>query len=303
MKISIQNQYPQSIRRFLRTNFPHLSQALIHKSIRNKDVLVNNEKVEIDQQLKVDDIVQVWSRLTEHDQYEVSQRHQYKFLETCLMDRTDYMWVLNKPAGLAVQSGTNVKTSLDYLLTGWMVEYNAKPHLVHRLDKKTSGVILVATSSIASYQLASLFANRKIHKTYLALCLNLSGKIFTLYQTGMLKERIDGREALTRYKVMGVIDNMLLMEFYPLTGRKHQIRIHCAMYSIPIVGDPLCDTEEYQLAMNNVVYSKKIIVGSMYLHAYKIKSETTTNLLRPFSYQAALPECFLRFRSFVEYDE
>ena len=76
------------------------------------------------------------------------------------------MWVFNKPYGLAVQSGTNVKISLDFLFSGWMSEYDCQPYLVHRLDKNTSGIYLVATNSKASYELGSLFANRQIKKKY-----------------------------------------------------------------------------------------------------------------------------------------
>lgn len=294
--IIIDQSYNQfTIRRFLRTQWPHLSQDRIHKSLRKGDILINNKKANIDQIIYEHDALSIWDKLLIEPENHIAHKTQFEFLKPFLIDRLDNMWVFNKPYGLAVQSGTNVKISLDFLLSGWMSEYDCQPYLVHRLDKNTSGIYLVATNSKASYELGSLFANRQIKKKYVALCHNYSPTQFTRGETGKFKEDINGKKALTEYKVLGLLRNnetkqhMLLMEFTPITGRKHQIRQHCLMHSIPIFGD-----KTYYMHENDINNQP------MHLHALQIACEIDTGLIKPFCYRAPLPKHMEQFSNFIE---
>lgn len=282
MKIAIKIQNYQvgyTIRRFIRTTFPFLSQTLIHKALRTGDIVVNNKKTSLDYILQTNDQVSIWDKLTipAHTS-EVSQKHEYRFLQDYLIAKTADMWVFNKPQGLAMQGGTNLTTSLDYLLSGWMEQDYCTPHLVHRLDKNTSGVCLVATSSHAANELAQLFARKQIHKTYIAVCQNKTNKQFMLNQTGSFVNDIDGKKALTHYTIKGIdIHNKtLVIAFEPITGRKHQIRLHASGNDLPILGD--------------IYYNDDCKHALLHLHAYKITSKVDTELFPIFTYQAELPK-------------
>lgn len=288
IKIIIDKEFDQySLRRFIRINWPHINQSLLHKSIRTGDIRINGDKIDEKINLKTDDILAIWDKLLEHNSI-ISHPFQFNFLKEHIIDQTEHMWVINKPNGLAVQGGNNVKISLDFLLSGWMNQFNQKPHLVHRIDKHTSGLILIATGPKASYQLTSLFANRQINKKYLAVCVNNSGKQFMKNEVGKFKDEVDEKDAITQYKVLGLLKNkMLLMEFTPITGRKHQIRKHCQAHQIPILGD----TRYGQSTQKH-----------LFLHAFEISSNVNTGLLKPFHYQAPLPDHMKQFSNFIDVD-
>lgn len=233
----ITKQYANfTIRRFIRTQFPHLNQSVIHKSLRNGDIRINNGKALIDHILTENDTINIWSVLTQPPFItQTSQPHQWEFLEELIIDRTDDYWCINKPYGLAVQGGTGLKTSVNYLLTGWMKQHDQTPHIVHRLDRHTTGVLLVSTNPISAHKLCSLFEQRHIHKHYLAICQTHKD----LPSTGTIEYDIDHQTAITQYQIEQEYDQYKLISFYPVTGRKHQIRKHAAYIGAPICGDTL----------------------------------------------------------------
>jgi 23S rRNA pseudouridine955/2504/2580 synthase len=146
--------------------------------------------------------------------------------------------ILTKPAGLPVQGGKGVGVSLDELLAA---QWSPRPHLVHRLDKDTSGLILTAKTREAAAKFATLFAgatgeNRGVRKLYLAVCVGKpkagSGEI-----TESLTYKDRKREARTRYRRLGGDGEYSLLELEPGTGRMHQIRRHLAQIGNPVLGD------------------------------------------------------------------
>ncbi|HJS19353.1 MAG TPA: RluA family pseudouridine synthase [Anaerolineales bacterium] len=202
---------------------------------------------------------------------------------------------INKPAGMVVHpavghaNGTLVNAVLGYDPEIEGIGGEERPGIVHRLDKETSGLILLAKNERAHRWLQDQFRLRKVDKTYLAL---VDGKPPTL--AGRVEAHIGrdpshrkrmaivpesrGREAISEYRTLESFKSHTLLEFHPLTGRTHQIRLHCAFLGCPIVGDE--------------VYGRKkpsIELDRHFLHAYRLKiilpAETETRFL-----EAPLPE-------------
>jgi 23S rRNA pseudouridine1911/1915/1917 synthase len=207
----------------------------------------------------------------------------------------DDLLVINKPAGMVVHpsaghiSGTLVHAVLGYDPDIEGIGGEGRPGIVHRLDKQTSGLILLAKNDKALLWLQEQFRLRKVDKTYLAL---VDGRPPT--PTGRIEAAIGrdqshrkkmailpeskGREAVSEYKTLELFPDHTLLEFHPLTGRTHQIRLHCAFLGCPIAGDE--------------IYGRKnasIKIGRHFLHATRLKiilpGET-----QPRMFEAPLPE-------------
>ena len=185
--------------------------------------------------------------------------------------------VINKPAGMVVHpaaghaSGTLVNAVLGYDPEIEGIGGEERPGVVHRLDKETSGLILLAKNERAHRWLQDQFRLRKVEKTYLALVDGKpptpSGRVEAyIGRDASHRKRLAivpesrGREAISEYKTVESFKDHTLLEFHPLTGRTHQIRLHCAFLGCPIVGDK--------------IYGKKnssIELGRHFLHAYRLK--------------------------------
>jgi 23S rRNA pseudouridine955/2504/2580 synthase len=170
-------------------------------------------------------------------------------LHTAILHRDEAVIVLNKPPGLAVQGGTATERHLDGLLDGLRFGYNERPRLVHRLDKETSGLLVIARTAAAAAFLTRAFRQKTTRKTYWAIVVGLpkprQGRIdLALAKTpGRGGERVrpdaeKGRHAVTYYRVVesaGTRASWLAL--MPVTGRTHQLRAHCAAVGTPILGD------------------------------------------------------------------
>ena len=185
--------------------------------------------------------------------------------------------VVNKPAGMVVHpaaghaSGTLVNAVLGYEPDIEGIGGEERPGVVHRLDKETSGLILLAKNERAHRWLQDQFRLRKVEKTYLAL---VDGKPPT--PSGRVESHIGrdpshrkqmaivsesrGREAISEYKTIATFRDHTLLEFHPLTGRTHQIRLHCAFLGCPIVGDEVYGRKKFSVEIDR-----------HFLHAYRLK--------------------------------
>jgi 23S rRNA pseudouridine1911/1915/1917 synthase len=206
----------------------------------------------------------------------------------------DDLLVVNKPAGMVVHpaaghaSGTLVNAVLGYDPDLEGIGGEERPGLVHRLDKETSGLIILAKNERAHNWLQEQFRLRKVEKTYLAL---VDGKPPT--PAGRVEAPIGrdpsqrkkmairppgrGREAVSEYKTLESFKNHTLLEFRPLTGRTHQIRLHCQFLGCPITGD--------------TVYGKRkpaVEISRHFLHAYRLKI-LLPNEEQPRTFEAELP--------------
>jgi 23S rRNA pseudouridine955/2504/2580 synthase len=157
--------------------------------------------------------------------------------------------VLNKPAGLAVQGGTKTGRHVDGLLDTLRFDSDERPRLVHRLDKDTSGVLLIARNAAAAAFFTRAFREKTTRKTYWAAVIGLpqlpQGRIDLplAKRAGAGGERVhagdeDGKSAVTYYRVMDHVgDRVSWLALLPITGRTHQLRAHCAALGTPIIGD------------------------------------------------------------------
>jgi 23S rRNA pseudouridine955/2504/2580 synthase len=172
-----------------------------------------------------------------------------RFLQRLVLHRDDDVIVIDKPAGLAVQGGTGTTRHLDGLLDGLRFGAAERPRLVHRLDKDTSGVLVLARSARSAAKLAAAFRGKDVRKIYWAATVGApkprQGKVDQKIAKlpGAQGERMvaddeEGERALTYYRTIAHAgDRFAWLALEPVTGRTHQLRVHCAVLGTPILGD------------------------------------------------------------------
>lgn len=214
-------------------------------------------------------------------------------------------WImLDKPPGLATQGGTKTVQHLDRLLDGLADDHGQRPKLVHRLDKDTSGVLLVARSARAAAHFTKAFAGRTARKVYWAIIAGVpsleEGQIDAPLAkqpgTGGEKMHIDeenGLPAKTRYRLIDRAGNRAAwVELQPLTGRTHQLRAHMAAIGHPIVGDAKYGGPDAFLTGG--------ISRKLHLHARRLKIDGLDG--KPIDYQAELPSHFAETLTMLGFD-
>jgi 23S rRNA pseudouridine955/2504/2580 synthase len=174
---------------------------------------------------------------------------QIEFARSMVIHQDDAAFVLNKPPGLATQGGTKTNEHVDELLDALQYDAEVRPKLVHRLDKDTSGALLVARTARAAAAFSKSFSSRTARKVYWALVVGVPSIQDGMIElpigkqpgTGGEKMQVDEKEgspARTRYRVIGRAGNRAAwVELQPFTGRTHQLRVHMAAIGFPIVGD------------------------------------------------------------------
>ena len=224
--------------------------------------------------------------------------------QSLVIHRDNAALVLNKPPGLATQGGTKTERHLDGLLDALVFEAEGRPKLVHRLDKDTSGVLLVARSARAAGHFAKAFSSRTARKVYWALITGVPSiedgtidlPIAKQPGTGGEKMHVDEKEgspARTRYRVIERAGNRACwVELQPFTGRTHQLRVHMAAIGHPIVGDGKYGGQEAFLTGG--------VSRKMHLHARRLKVDHPDG--GAIDVSAELPEHFTESMKLLGFD-
>ena len=275
---------------FLR-EYPALSLSRLQKLLRTKQIKVDGKKAETSTRLVAGQELRLPPLDNEKavPDNKVLSVKDVEYITSMVIFKDKNIIVLNKPSGLAVQGGTNTNRHIDGLLDALKFENTERPKLVHRIDKDTSGLLLLARNRQYADILTKAFREHKLQKTYLALVRGCpsqkAGTIdFPLEKVGERMEVVDdGQKALTEIRVLdNVGKKYALVEAKPLTGRTHQIRVHLESIGTPILGDnKYYGTERLRL---------KEVADKLYLHAYKI--DLTAVYGQKKIIQAALPQHF-----------
>ncbi len=248
--------------RWFKAHFPGLGFGQLQKLLRSGQVRVNGGRAKSDTRIEPGQVVRVpplnVDRKGEGEGGALSPStvragEDGEILAKMLIHEDSKVFVFNKPAGLAVQGGSGVSRHVDGMLEAWRNKKGEKPRLVHRLDRDTSGALVVARTRLAAMKLAEAFRGRDAKKTYWALVRGVPKKREDKISTWLVKEpspdgdrvRVakhgeDGADhAVSHYRVVEQAAQALSwLEMEPHTGRTHQLRVHAAFIGCPIIGDP-----------------------------------------------------------------
>ena len=257
------------IDRWTRLKIGNIPQGLIEKYLRSGKIKINKKKIKSSTKVKTNDIVSFFNLdfketiVQKKIKFEPSKEI-IKSNEDQIIDNNESFIVLNKSSGISVQGGTKSKKNLVDIFAKSEIFQDTKPYSVHRLDKDTSGVFIMAKTREAAQLLTSLFRLRKVHKTYLAICHGELNKDTGEWNDDLI--RYDGEKkiiekAKTIYKVLDKNSEASLVELKPITGRKHQLRKQLYALGQPIFGDI-----KYKLSNSSKGLNKNLM-----LHSYQIK--------------------------------
>ena len=240
--------------------------SLLHKEFRKKNILINNKKVTGNHRLKKNDKVFLYREFKQYINDDIEQKNipfsLKKKLNDSIVFKDRNFLILNKWGGIASQGGSKVKISIDDLIK-LLGSGNDKPKLVHRLDKDTTGLLIIALNTESARYFHQILSNQKIKKTYYAIVTNKPKDNQGIY-TNDISDNKKIFKAQTKYKVIKKIkNNFYFLRLEPLSGRKHQIRLHCYLNNLPILGD-----QKY----NNS--SRKLNIKNLFLHAGKLEFNT-----------------------------
>ena len=257
--------------RWFKNKVLDIPQGLIEKIIRKNQAKVNGKKTKSSYRVKENDIIEIFNidkiKKTEKNlitQYIPTTKERDKYDDFIVEDNENFI-VINKPAGIAVQSGTKSFKNIVDTLRETKYFKDTKPFIVHRLDKETSGILIVAKNREYAQLFTSLFRIRKIHKTYLAVVYGEVANEIKILEDDLVlyeKERKIIQKAISYVKNLKSNSEYSLLELKPITGRKHQLRKQLYNIGNSIIGDD----KYYVKRGKDFIKSKNLM-----LHAYQIK--------------------------------
>lgn len=265
--------------RWFKRHFPALTHGQLQKMLRTGQVRVGGKRAETSTRLEAGQDIRVPPQVVEPTA-EIAKKsaRDASDIKKLILYEDDDVLVLNKPAGLAVQGGTGLRSSVDHMLAALSSEKHGKPKLVHRLDRDTSGVLLVAKNVFSASRLTESFRHRDTQKIYWGVTLGVpkpeKGRIETaLVKRGELmhvahkkdEDFKEAKNAITVYQNMErAMFEMAFVAMWPITGRTHQLRVHMAHIGTPLLGDKL-----YGKPMPETMPADEIGQG-LHLHARRL---------------------------------
>lgn len=272
------NELGSRLDKWARRKFPNLSFTELTKFIRKGEIRIDGAKSEINHKLQASNtisytkFIENLNNCTEIQQTKNSNdsKQLAKLIESYVIFEDADVLAINKPQGLAVQGGTKIKRSVAEGLKHINKEYR----IVHRLDKYTSGVLVVAKNLKTAKALGHCFSQRKCLKSYLAIC---TGKLpkregeihYSLLQSidqgqeKMLRSK-EGLACQTKYRLTKQGKRYCLVELQPITGRKHQLRAHLSIINCPIVGDVKYGGKVHKHTMLHAKYINFVLENEVY---------------------------------------
>lgn len=264
--------------RWFKVHFPQVTFAYLNKLTRTGQVRVGAGRVKTNARLAVGQDIRVPPLAFDKRPADIPKEHvlpltpfERQFFTNMILHEDDDIFVLNKPAGFAVQGGSKTHTHLDGLLMGLGRELGERPLLVHRLDRDTSGVIVVAKRRAVASAVGRLFATRVVKKTYWAIVKGIPVPAQGRINVALIKarnedgdrmraskagEEEDEKSAVTQYAVLGKFERSASwLSLKPLTGRQHQLRAHMAHIGTPIFGDNKYNGDvELPIGVTNILH-------------------------------------------------
>jgi len=274
--------------KWIKKNISDIPQSLIEKNIRKGNVKINNKKEKSSYKLKKNDEVSLYNFIftsKSHKNittvYEPTKKD-LSFSSNMFIENNENFAVINKPAGIAVQSGTKSRKNIIDIIRKTKEFEGFQPFSVHRIDKETTGILLIAKNRKYAQLFSSLFRLRKVKKIYIGLVFGQMDNKKDKLEDILFHYEGDKKiltKAITYYEEIDSNNNYSLLKLIPYTGRKHQLRKQLSIRGHPIIGD-----NKYKIR------DKKIIKkNSLMLHAYKIIF--TVNNIK-YNFSAEIPDDF-----------
>ena len=281
--IKITKNYEVRLDKYLKTLYSSLTQGFIEKNIRKKNILINNNRTKSNYLVKVNDNLSI---LNFHEQIyknkiifkkniKIEKKDLIKFEKSIIFQNSDFL-VLYKWADIATQGGSKINISIDHMIK----QINLNYRLVHRLDKDTSGLLLIAKNLTFAKYFSTLFKQKKITKYYIALCEGNPKNNISQVSLNIKNKKQKFEDSLTNYKILYKKNGISQILYNPKTGKTHQLRIVSKNLGCPIIGD-----KKYNIF-------SKFKNEKLMLHAYCLRFSIEDQI---FEFVADLPDHFLAF--------
>lgn len=247
-----------------------LPQSLIERTLRKGKILVNGKKVKSSYKIQLNDEIKIYADIDNDDKIikkkysYLPSKKDYDLIKSNILFENEHYFVLNKPYNLAVQSGTKTGKNIFDILKNFKETEYLTPHLVHRLDAETTGILIISKTYKSAKFFSESFKNQSIKKTYLAIVDGIFKD-----KSGTLKNELSYVEndkekihlSITNYEVISEMKDYSLLLLNPETGRKHQLRRQLSFIKHPILG-------EKKYTNKGLNKSKEL---HLMLHAYKVE--------------------------------
>ena len=282
-KINIKKDYEVRLDKYLKSLFTSLTQSFIEKNIRKKNILINNTKTKANYVVKLNDNLIILNFHEELYKNKIIYKKNIKILDKDLKNfnksiifQNDDFLVINKWTEIATQGGSKVNVSIDHIIKN----INSNYRLVHRLDKETSGLLLISKNLKYARYFSTLFKQKLITKFYIAICEGTPKNKNSKVLLNIKNKNQEIEKTVTNYSVIGNKNNITPILYNPETGKTHQLRKVSKNLGCSIIGD-----KKYNI--NSKYNSEKLM-----LHAFALKFIING---KNFRFISELPDYFLTF--------